>query len=146
MRTIYTYFFLLSLSYCKYITSQFFKNVNSFQMPMFMDTPPKKVNLEIDMAIDYTWTTPFLYPDQSLTKQLLPNEDRLNFSNRRTVQPDRIEDKASIMNLGSNDNVTTNFLFYYMKYKLSLDYEAIGLAYKFHDKSLSLIHNLYTSE
>ena len=85
MRTLYTYFLLLSLSYSKYITSQFFKNVNSFQMPIFMGTPPKKVNLEIDMAIDYTWTTSFLYPDKSLTKQILPNEDRLSFSNRRTA-------------------------------------------------------------
>ena len=85
MRTLYTYFLLLSLSYSKYITSQFFKNVNSFQMPIFMGTPPKKVNLEIDMAIDYTWTAPFLYPDKSLTKQILPNEDRLSFSNRRTA-------------------------------------------------------------
>ena len=62
MRTLYTYFLLLSLSYSKYITSQFFKNVNSFQMPIFMGTPRKKVQedtlrLSMIKALDFPLST-----------------------------------------------------------------------------------------
>ena len=75
-------------------------------MPIYFGTTPKKLNLDIDMAIDYTWTTSFLYPQNSKTQRFHPSEDILSFSNKRTIQPDRVTDKAQIVNLDSNNNIT----------------------------------------
>ena len=145
--SIFLFFFFFKYEIqSKFISAEFTNRLSAYHMPIYFGTPPKKLNLDIDMAIDYTWTTSFLYPQNSKTQQFHPSEDILSFSNKRTIQPDRVTDKAQIVNLDSNNNITIDFLFYYLKYKMSLDYEAIGLAYKFHDQSLSLIHNLYTND
>lgn len=115
-------------------------------MYLYFGTPPKKASLDINMAIDYTWTTSFNFPDKSETKKVLSNNDTLYFPNRRSIQPDKIIDKTIIVNTDKNNNITIDFLLYYLQYKISLDNEAIGLAYKFKEQSLSLIHNLYLND
>ena len=114
-------------------------------MELFFGTPPQKVKLEINMEIDHSWVSHFNFRENSKTKEVISNNETLYFRNKRSVQASKISDKTVIIE-NEDRNITIDFILYHLNYKVSLDSEAIGFAYKYKDNSMSLVHNLYRNK
>lgn len=143
--TFILFFLSFSFSLSKYISSEISHMFSGFHMNLIFGTPPQKLKLEANMEIDYTWVTRYNFREKSKTQQIISDNDTLYFSNKRSLKANKISDKTVIIE-NENRNITLDFIAYHLEYKVSLDSDAIGLAYKFKDNSMSLVHTLYLNK